>query len=76
MMYGKAGQAKLWLMPARNTAEHKNVWCVVSLFTNVNDIIDSLTNLRKGMKKTLPVLDRNSFAKILMSIMQPNIDES
>jgi hypothetical protein len=75
IMYGKAGQAKLWLMPTRNTDENKNVWCVVSLFTNVNDIIDSLTNLRKGVKKTLPVLDRNRFAKILMSIMQPNIED-
>jgi len=76
MIYGQAGQAKLWLMPAHHTDENKNVWCLVSLFANVSDIMDSLANLRKGVKKTFPVLDRNSFAKILMSIMQPNIDES
>ncbi len=81
VMRGPVGQAKLWLMPAGPALEKNNRWYLVSLFTGVTEWIGSLPeapqwNEGNDIKKKLPVLNRNQFAKILMSILRPNIDES
>lgn len=64
VMRGEAGLAKLWLLPASDTGENNHVWRLVWPFTKVNDM------------KELSVLNQDNFAKVLMSIMRPDIDES